>query len=320
MDISLIAELLEDIDCKVTKNVALSDITRWRIGGVAKLVIQPNSVNGLSAILKLFHSRQIPKLVVGSTSNLLFSDEGLDIPLIQIGNALSKVEITGNRVVCESGIWVPGLARLLASKGLSGLEHICGIPGTLGGLIYMNGGSQRKGIGSHITRVNTIDDCGELKAYSNNECEFAYRTSAFQNKNETIVSCELELTPKAPKEIKQEVLAILRSRRLKFPNKLPNCGSVFVSDPAMYADYGPPGKVIEDAGLKGVRRGAATISELHANFIVNEGGATAKDVLELIYLARESVQANTGYALKAEAIYIEPNGILKSAHEKAAEI
>ncbi|MEH6713881.1 MAG: FAD-binding protein, partial [Paraglaciecola polaris] len=239
MDVLNITELLKGVDCNIRENVLLSDITRWKVGGVAKILIEPNSVSGLSALLKIFHAEGIPKLVVGSTSNLLFSNEGLNIPLIQIGGALSDVKIKGNKVVCESGIWVPGLARLLASNGLSGLEHICGIPGTLGGLIYMNGGSQRKGIGSHITSVTTIDDNGELRVYLNNECGFAYRASTFQSKNEIIVSCELELTPKDPKEIKREVLSILRSRRLKFPNKLPNCGSVFVSDPAMYADYGP---------------------------------------------------------------------------------
>ncbi|MDO6838784.1 UDP-N-acetylmuramate dehydrogenase [Paraglaciecola chathamensis] len=320
MDNSLILKLLSNFECEVAENVALRDLTRWKIGGNARLLIQPLSIKGLSDVLNCFHHNKIPKLVVGSTSNLLFSDEGLNIPLIQIGSNLSRVEINGNLVTCESGIWVPGLARLLATEGLSGLEHICGIPGTLGGLIYMNGGSQRKGIGLHIISVTTIDDSGELNRYSNSDCEFAYRSSIFQKKNETIVSCELELVEKSPKEIKHEVLSILRSRRLKFPNKLPNCGSVFVSDPAMYADYGPPGKVIEDANLKGVRRGGAAISELHANFIVNEGTATAKDVLALIHLARETVKANTGYSLKAEAIFIEPDGKQKSAHVKAAEI
>lgn len=317
MDISGIPKLLVDIDCEFRENVLLSEITRWRIGGVAKLVIEPKSVGGLSALLELFHSHKIPKLVVGSTSNLLFSDEGLNIPLIQISGMLSSVEIIGNKVLCESGIWVPGFARLLATKGLSGLEHICGIPGTLGGLIYMNGGSQRKGIGAHIVSVTTLDERGKLNTYSNAECKFEYRSSIFQTKNETIVSCELELTTKAPKEIKREVLSILRSRRLKFPNKLPNCGSVFVSDPAMYADYGPPGKVIEDAGLKGVKKGNAAISQIHANFIVNAGGASAQEVLYLIHLAWQKVKNNTGYSLKAEAIYIEKDGSQVAAHIRA---
>ncbi|MDU0355985.1 FAD-binding protein [Paraglaciecola aquimarina] len=182
MKISSISKLLEDVDCNFREDVLLSEVTRWKIGGVAKLVIEPKSVDGLSTLLQLFHSHNIPKLVVGSTSNLLFSDEGLDIPLIQIGSALSNVTFKGNRVVCESGIWVPGFARMLASKGLSGLEHICGIPGTLGGLIYMNGGSQRKGIGSHIANVTTIDDTGQLRVYSQAECKFAYRASVFQTK------------------------------------------------------------------------------------------------------------------------------------------
>ncbi|MFT5814052.1 MAG: UDP-N-acetylmuramate dehydrogenase [Psychroserpens sp.] len=319
MEISSISKLLEGVDCHFRENILLSEITRWKIGGVAKLVIKPKSVDGLSTLLNLFHSHNIPKLVVGSTSNLLFSNDGLDIPLIQIGSTLSNVDIKGAKVVCESGIWVPGFARMLATKGLSGLEHICGIPGTLGGLIYMNGGSQRKGIGSNIVSVTTINDLGQLRVYMQAECKFKYRSSVFQTKKETIVSCELELTPKAPREIKGEVLSILRSRRLKFPNKLPNCGSVFVSDPAMYADYGPPGKVIEDAGLKGMKRGGASISDIHANFIVNEGLASSDDVLYLIHLARNKVKKNTGYHLRAEAIFIEKNGEQTSAHIKAEQ-
>src|SRR5690606_33120726 len=138
-------------------------------------------------------------------------------------------------------------------------------PGTLGGLVYMNGGSQRKGIGDHVVEVNTVTRAGERKSYTREQCLFQYRASVFQRVDEIITGARFEFEYGDPQSIRRELLTILRSRRAKFPQKQPNCGSVFVSNPAMYADYGPPGKVIEACGLKGVVQGHAQISPLHAN-------------------------------------------------------
>ena len=184
----------------------------------------------------------------------------------------------------------------------------------------MNGGSQRKGIGDHIKTVRTLTADGREKLYSRDDCQFRYRASIFQRINEIITEATFEFKKGDPRTIRRELLGILRSRKNKFPQKLPNCGSVFVSDPSMYDQYGPPGKVIEACGLKGTKQGGAQISPLHANFIVNNGSATAYDILHLINLIRTRVHQSTGYQMQSEAIYVGPTGKLEPAHEKAARL
>jgi UDP-N-acetylmuramate dehydrogenase len=304
----------------VAENVSLSALSRWKVGGIARCIVTPNSATQVAAIIKLMTSSGLPYIVLGSTSNLLFADEGLNVLAIQIGQKFSTVTVTNASVTCESGAWVPGFAKTLMHHSLTGAEHIAGIPGTIGGLICMNGGSQRKGIGEHIDYVDTVTAAGEAKRYTKDECHFAYRTSVFQDSKDIIIGAQFTLSQGERASIRQEMLGILSSRRKKFPQKHPNCGSVFVSNPAMYADYGPPGAVIEQCGLKGKTKGGACISPLHANFIVNTGNATAKDILYLIHLARISVIKKTGYDMPAEARYISSTGKVIPAHIKAEEI
>lgn len=293
----------------VLQDVPLDQISRWRIGGKAALVVRPSNPDELAAIRRYFAQTGTPHTVIGDTSNLLFADEGLQVPCIQIGQRMSALRIQDNCVEAEAGIWVPHLARKLMQAGLSGAEHVCGIPGTLGGLVCMNGGSQRKGIGSRTVRVASIDATGAQIVRNATDCGFAYRQSVYQQNGEAIASVCLQFDErKPPSEIRTEMLAILRERRLKFPRKLPNCGSVFKSNPAMYAEVGPPGAVIERLGFKGLMVGGALVSPLHANFIVNTGDARARDVLTLVNRISQEVFAATGYRMEAEAFYIHPDG------------
>lgn len=293
-------------------DVSLKEISRWKIGGIAQVVLTPKSVHELQSILSKVNGWQLPYVVIAGTSNLLFDSNGLDAIAIQIGSALSQVSIHNFEIVAEAGIWVPCLARKAMQAGLTGLEHTCGIPGTLGGLVYMNGGSQRKGIGDNITYVKTVDVDGKAKTYSKEQCEFSYRSSIFQSLDEVITEVGLQLTPSQNKKLMHsEMLSILRSRSQKFPRKMPNCGSVFVSNPAMYEQYGPPGKVIEECGLKGLKKGGAWVSQNHANFIVNSNNATAEDILYLINTVRDTVHKETGYLMKVEPKFVNAHGNVK---------
>jgi len=307
-----ISSLKREFPGIVAENVRLSEISRWRIGGVADCVVSPRSTEELAALRSWIHARGIPSVIFGETSNLLFSDEGLKALAIKVGRAFSNVTVEGNSIHALAGSWVPGLARTAMLAGLTGLEHTCGIPGTLGGLVCMNGGSQRKGIGTHVTKVQSIDARGMLVERGRQDCGFAYRTSVFQGNNEVIAKIELCLDFATDKRaVRREMLGIMRDRRSKFPQRLPNCGSVFVSNPAMYADYGPPGKVIESVGLKGHRIGNAVVSPMHANFIVNDiegGGARAEEVLQLIALIKARVAQQTGYVMAVEVRHVLPNG------------
>lgn len=298
----------------VFRNVSLAGISRWRIGGVADILIRPRSAAELARLRAWFHDQGQPHLVIGATSNLLFSDAGLRVPCIQIGRDFAAVTVEGARIVAEPGAWVPGLARLAMQHGLSGIVHTCGVPGTIGGLVCMNGGTQRKGIGDHVESVASVAADGTLKRYGREACGFAYRTSVFQANGEIIAGVTLALDPGADRgALRREMLAILADRRRKFPQKLPNCGSVFVSNPAMYADYGPPGAVIEKLGFKGKQIGGALVSPLHANFIVNTGTASAADTLALIAEIRDTVHDRTGYLMDVEARYVSEDGTILPA-------
>lgn len=289
----------------VKKNVPLNEISRWRIGGMAEIVISPRDIEELARLREWLYKREVPNVVFGATSNLLFDDNGLQAVAIHISENFASVKISDDFITAGPGVWVPGLARKTMLKGLKGLEHTIGIPGTLGGLVCMNGGSQRKGIGEHVYEVIAVDVYGNIKKYTPDECQFGYRKSIFQFNNDVIAEVKLKLEKSISVATqRREMLKILQDRRNKFPLKLPNCGSVFVSNPVMYENYGPPGKVIEQVGLKGTRIGDAEICMQHANFIVNLGKAKSSDVLTLINIARNTVYKETGYLMAVEAKFV----------------
>lgn len=305
-----IAELGRLCPGGVARGVDLSAVSQWRIGGQADLFLRPCSTTEVAALMRWFTARGIRPVVIGLTSNLLFDDAGLRVPCIQIGARMGRVSVDGERVRSQAGTWVPGLARRLMQAGLGGAEHICGIPGTLGGLVCMNGGSQRKGIASSLLAVESVTPEGEIRFRPLQDCGFGYRQSVFQSNGEIITAATMRFTLRPRGEIRTEMCSILANRRQKFPRKEPNCGSVFKSNPAMYAEIGPPGAAIERLGFKGKRVGGALISPLHANFIVNTGGATAADVLTLIARIADAVEAATGYRMEAEACFVREDGFL----------
>lgn len=293
---------------KIFKNVSLADISRWKIGGYADLLVLPESIEQIIKLRTFFFERKIKHVIVGATTNLLFSDSGLKVPCIKIGSGLSGIRIERNRIFSESGVWVPWLARKLMQFGLTGAEHICGIPATLGGLVFMNGGSQRKSISKNIVSVCSVDVSGSMRTRDAESCGFGYRKSIFQNNSEIIVSASMEFDFLCSRKIRKSMLEILADRRGKFPSKLPNCGSVFKSDPVMYSKIGPPGAAIEKVGLKGISLGGAMISDRHANFIVNINSASSNDVIGLINIIKKRVCDETGFELEAEVIYVTPYG------------
>lgn len=289
-------------------NVDLSSHSLWKIGGYADCLLEPSSILELSKIIELFNSVDIPYIVFGSTSNLLFSDAGIRVPCIHIGARMSNVVLSKDLVHVQAGAWVPLLARNIMQAGLTGAEHICGIPGTIGGLICMNGGSQRQCIGDSILEVTSIDPYGNLIIRDNKSCKFSYRESIYKNNKEIITSVKLRFNKGNKADIRSKMLSILSERRQKFPKNLPNCGSVFKSNPEMYSNIGPPGKIIEELGFKGILRGGARVSNLHSNFIINENSATAEDVISLINEIKDTVYNKTGYTMEVEARYINEEG------------
>jgi UDP-N-acetylmuramate dehydrogenase len=298
-------------------NAPLAAHSSWQIGGPADLLVEPAQIDQVAAVVRFACHHALPLVVVGQGTNLLFDDAGLRGIVLKIGSRLSRVEISEDRIQAEGGVWIPRLARRAMQAGLTGLEHTVGIPGTLGGLVLMNGGSQRRGIGENVRRVWIVTREGQQRVFDHAECRFAYRHSALQGSGAVVVKVELACASADRRQIRRDMLADLRERRRKFPRKLPNCGSVFLSTSQMHATVGPPGKIIEDAGLKGTRVGRAEVSPQHANFIVNLGGATSEDVLTLISLIRKTVLDKIGFDLLCEVRYVSPQGHILPADQKS---
>lgn len=314
---SALRQLAADISGVAHFNTMLAEHNSWHIGGPADLLIEAESPQQVATVVRFARTKQIPLVVIGQGTNLLFDDAGVRGIVLKIGAQMAQITINGQQIIAEGGVWVPQLARLTMRAGLSGLEHCVGIPGTVGGLVIMNGGSQRKGIGENIKKVWVVTADGEEQVLSHVDCAFSYRKSALQGTGAVVVKAELECPIGDIREIRREMVSDLRERRQKFPRKQPNCGSVFLSTSEMHASVGPPGKVIEDAGLKGTRIGAAEISRQHANFIVNLGGASSADVLALIKLIREKIRSDIGFDLDCEVRYVSPDGQISPAHKQA---
>lgn len=270
--------------------------------------MRPADTAGVARAVAVAQDHDLPMFVMGDGSNMLFDDQGFRGLVVMIGPALDGFAVLGSRVQAGAGLWVPDLARRLMRAGLAGLAHVVGIPGRLGGLVVMNGGSQRKGIGTHVHAVTVVRPDGTVARLEHGVLDYAYRRSALQGSGNIVTGVELELAPGDPGAIRREMVAILAARRAKFPKNLPNCGSTFLSDPAMYERVGPPGQAIEAAGLKGLAIGGAQVSPLHANFIVNRGGARAEEVLALVALIRETVREHTGFAMDCEVRYLTETG------------
>lgn len=296
-------------------NEPLSAHCSWKIGGKADVLVEPVRVEQIVNLIEFLADKPLPLLVIGQGTNLLFDDAGFRGVILKLGSGFSRIEIDGLFIRADAGLWVPQLARLAMRAGLTGLEHCIGIPGTLGGLVLMNGGSHRRSIGENLRRIEVVDSDGRRRVLDRSECEFSYRHSALQGRGCVIVRVELQCAAGTVNAIRQEMVCDLRERRHKFPRKCPNCGSVFLSTGEMHASVGPPGKIIEEAGLKGLRIGNAEVSRQHANFIVNAGGARSADVLALIAQIRRQVAGNIGFDLRCEVRYVHPDGKIMPADQ-----
>jgi UDP-N-acetylmuramate dehydrogenase len=299
---------------RVSCDESLKHHCTWQIGGDAAVLVRPENIRQLSNVMSYLHRNGLNGVTIGDGSNLLFADAGVDSVVIKMGRSFSQSHIHGDRIIAQAGIAAPRLARLAAAGGLSGLERTAGIPGTLGGLVAMNGGSLGCSIGDLVQSVRCVDRTGEIVELQAKACEFSYRSSLFLDGDLTVAEVVLELERKNPNDIRSQTLEILRDRRRKFPRRFPNCGSVFKRNKDLFETDGPPGKVIEDCGLKGVSVGDAQISTQHANFIINNGDARASDVLALIEIIRNRVFGKTGVCLSCEVRYVDEKGKILPAH------
>ncbi len=282
---------------------ALRELTTWKIGGES-VIVSPRSAGELSSVIIFLEGQSIPWLVLGGGSNVLASDSGCDEVVIKLPNDYEKTirEKSGDGWCVEigGGVQLPSFAQNACSKGVGGLVFAVGIPGTLGGAVFMNAGAYGSSMADVVSRVMAVYPDGQTRVFSNEECGFSYRRSRFQEEKAVITQVNLELKAESPDRLKRESAEILKLRSEKLPLDFPNAGSVFKRP----EENIPPGKLIEDCGLKGMSIGGAEVSRRHANFIVNKGNASAKDVYKLIETVRKTVQEKTEILLIPEVRFI----------------
>ncbi|PTP48083.1 UDP-N-acetylmuramate dehydrogenase [Vibrio splendidus] len=285
----------------------LAEKTYWKIGGECDFFYQPN--NEIELKKTLTESNLTNLIIIGNGTNLLFDSLGYSGSVIKLGNDFDYIKkLDSKNIEVGGATWVPGMVRQLSLMGKGNLDHCIGIPATIGGLVAMNGGSQRRSISENIVSVKVMDYKGNISVIDNLDCQFSYRNSIFLNEKLIILSVILKLNNIIPRSNRTNLLKILKERRTKFPRKKPNCGSVFKSSPELYKKVGPPGYIIESLGLKGFRIGDAMISKMHANFIVNMGCAESSDILSVVAYINDRCFEKYGFRMKAEAIYISESG------------
>ena len=276
------------------KNEAMSKHTSYGIGGPAKAYVKPKDEVDLANILKFASKHKILTFFVGSGSNILVSDDGIDGIVITLGKSLKKLIIKGTSVYCQSGVMLGKFVKECISRNLSGVESLIGVPGTVGGAIIMNAGAFGSEISNYLKKVTVMTMSGQLKSYKVDDIHFSYRNSSFQN-NEILISAEFELIQSDKKSVVEKKSIASGGRKKSQPLKYRSAGSIFKNP-----DEGAAGFYIDKAGLKGSKSGDAEISPIHANFFVNHGSAKASDIVELIRLARKTVKEKFGIMLELE--------------------
>lgn len=296
-----ILERIEDLNlAKIEKNVSLKKYTTYRCGGTAKCIIYPKSVDSLIEILKLLKNDNIKFKILGNGSNLLFSDKPYNDVLIKL-TELDNIEFFGrNKIRVGAGYSLIKLSLAAAKKSYTGLEFASGIPGTVGGAIYMNAGAYKSDMGYIVESVKVLTPDLKIINLENREMNFHYRSSFLQSHPGYICLEVVIKLAKGKKEAIEEVIRERRTRRLESqPLEYPSAGSVFRNPEGNYA-----GKLIEDVGLKGKTHGGAMISDKHANFVVNYKNATSSDIKYLIDEAHDKVLNEYGINLKVEQEFV----------------
>lgn len=277
------------------ENEPLSSHTSYGIGGPAQALVTPRDRDDLAAILRWARRHRIRAHFIGSGSNLLVSDQGVQGIVITLGRAFARLEIKPPRVRAESGVMLGHLVKECFKRNLSGMESLIGVPGTLGGALVMNAGAFGSEISTHLIDVEVMTMAGELLYHRRDELEFGYRRSSFKA-DEILLSANFELPPGDPETIQRQRTAASQARKTTQPLRFRSAGSIFKNPtPELAAGY-----LIDQAGLKGCSRGDAEISAQHANFFINHGRARASEVAALIRLARKRVHQKFGIRLELE--------------------
>lgn len=278
----------------VLQNEPMSKHTTFRIGGNADVFVTPNTTESLEAIISYVTNNNIPYYVIGNGSNLLVKDNGFRGVIIQLYKKFANIVVNDNVITAQAGALLSTVAKTALNNSLTGMECLSGIPGTIGGAVCMNAGAYGGEMKDIVVKTKVIHN-GKIETISNNDSDFGYRKSKIMSENMIVVETVLSLKKGNKEEIQSKMSDLLTQRNSKQPVELPSAGSTFKRPEGYFA-----AKLIDDSGLRGYSVGKAQVSPKHCGFVVNNGGATAKDVLTLMHNVSSVVEDNFGVKLEPE--------------------
>lgn len=278
----------------VLQNEPMSKHTTFRIGGNADVFVTPNTTESLESIISYVTNNNIPYYIIGNGSNLLVKDNGFRGVIIQLYKKFANIVVNDNVITAQAGALLSTVAKTALNNSLTGMECLSGIPGTIGGAVCMNAGAYGGEMKDIVVKTKVIHN-GKIETISNNDSDFGYRKSKIMSENMIVVETVLSLEKGNKEEIQSKMCDLLTQRNSKQPVELPSAGSTFKRPEGYFA-----AKLIDDSGLRGYSVGKAQVSPKHCGFVVNNGGATAKDVLTLMHNVSSVVEDNFGVKLEPE--------------------
>ncbi len=286
----------DGIDCEIKKDVPMKMYTSFKTGGNAAIMICPKNEKSLYKVVEICKKENIKPFILGNGTNLLVSDKGIDNVVIHIGRGFDEIELLDDTTVrCQAGCSLMKLCRFALEKGLTGLEFAYGIPGTVGGAMYMNAGAYDGEMKDVAVSCDYITFDGKKGTLSADEMDLSYRHSVFCDSDKIIVSAVFRLEKGSKTEIENKMNELMARRKDKQPVEFPSAGSTFKRPAGYFA-----GKLIEECGLRGKSIGGAQVSEKHCGFIINKNNATSADILDLIDFVRDEVLEQKGVLLETE--------------------
>ncbi len=286
-------QLKQVVGGKVLLNAPVAPYTTYHLGGPAAAFVEPGSLEDLSGLMKELTRGRIPYLVLGGGSNLLFADEGFSGVVLRLGRGFQGIESEGEKVRVKAATPLVKVLAKTREAGLGGVEFFAGIPGTLGGAVVGNAGAKKAWIGPTVEELTIVTPLGEVRRMKKDDYSYSYRKSSLKGSGNILAEAVLKLKREPREAIEKKVREFFKVRRGKQPKTEKNAGSVFKNPEGHFA-----GRLTESVGLKGFKVGGARISEIHANFIINEGRATAHDVVAVMREIQRRIFAE--YRIKME--------------------
>ena len=280
----------------IEEEAPMAEYTSFRAGGRARFMVSPQDVEQLKKVLKALAESGCRYMVLGNGSNILVKDSGYEGVMVRIGKGFSHIRQEGEKLICGSGALMSAVARAALEGSLTGFEFASGIPESIGGAVFMNAGAYGGELRDILAGARLVSKDGKSERYvTGRELEMGYRHTILHETGDVVVEAELELEKGNQDEIKEEMNQLMKRRNSKQPVSFPSAGSFFKRPEGYFA-----GKLIQDAGLKGLAVGGAQVSELHSGFIINRGGATASDIIQLAEIVQARVYDEFGVRLETE--------------------